>query len=126
MNTQNEQLKEPPYFNRTMYDNCAYERKIVDSTTPMGYYLYEGKFENKGKCVYDANSFYRPFDLVDTESELKGITRPTSKCVQMKYNPNCGEKSATCYTTTQMPIAINPRVCPPVGNNIPRITSKGF
>ena len=117
---------DPPYFNRTMYDNCAYERKISDSVAPGGYQLYEGKYENKGKCIFNEKSFFHPFDLVDMESELKGIMRPTSKCAKMKYNPNCGEKSDTCYTTFHGPVALNPRICPPIGTNIPKITDKGF
>jgi len=119
-------MTEQPYFNRTMYDNCAFERKVLDSVTPMGYQLYIGKYENKGKCTFDKNSFYHPFDLVDAESELKGITRYTSKCPQMKYSPNCGDRTNVCYTTFHMPVALNPRVCPPVDPNFAKVTSKGF
>ena len=127
MNTQESNTEfSAPYFNRTMYDVCATERKTNDSIFPMGYQLYIGKYESKSKCTYDKNSFFRPFDLVDAESELKGITRFVTRCPQMKYVPNCSPRSEICYPTKDMPIALNPRLCPPVKNNMPIITDKGF
>lgn len=112
--------------NRLMYDNCAYQKKLFESVSPLSYQLYEGKFENCGKCTYN-NQFWRPFDLVGIESELKNITRPNSQCPQFKYNPNC-KKSAMCTSTydKSVPVALDPRVCPIVQNNIPRMTNVGY
>lgn len=105
--------------NRQIYDNCAYQQKLYTSTTPLIYDLYEGKFENCKKCKYD--KFWRPFDLVDVESELRNQTRPQSKCGQFKYNPNCGATSS-CLSTydRSVPVVYAPEVCPIVFNNIPK------
>ena len=36
--------------NRLMYDACAYKKRLQESTTPLDYTLYPGKFENCSKC----------------------------------------------------------------------------
>jgi hypothetical protein len=114
-------------FDRLRYDRCAYARDLYESTSPMKYMLYEGKYENCGKCVYDEHSFYRPFDLVDQESELKNITRLASKCTQFKYSPTCKD-SKTCTSTfsKSVPIVMAQECCPIIHNNINKMTVPGF
>jgi hypothetical protein len=111
--------------NRLPYDVCAYQKKLYESTSPLGYQLAEYKFENCTKCRQD--KFYRPFDLVDVESELKNITRLASKCPEKKYNPNC-PKSKTCLSTfdPSVPVVLAPEVCPIIFNNIPRMRDVGY
>ncbi|ARF09361.1 hypothetical protein Catovirus_2_310 [Catovirus CTV1] len=111
--------------NRLKYDACEYQKKLYESTRPIQYQMSEYKFENCGKCVYD--KFYRPFDLVDVESELKNITRPQSKCPQFKYSPNC-KQSNSCLSTydNAVPVVFAPEICPIVKNNIPRMTTPGY
>lgn len=113
-------------FNRQIYDRCAYQKELYESTSPLQHQLYEGKFEHCGKCTFE-DQFYRPFDLVDVESELLGINRPSSHCPQFKYNPNC-QASKMCVSTfdKSMPVALNPWVCPVVFNNIPKMTHPGY
>ena len=36
--------------NRLMYDSCAYKQKLGESTSPLNYNLYTGKYENCAKC----------------------------------------------------------------------------
>ena len=36
--------------NRLMYDTCAYKQKLNESTEPLNYSLYTGKYENCAKC----------------------------------------------------------------------------
>lgn len=72
--------------NRTIYDECKYKQWEHDTTDPFRYRMYEGNFENCGKCKFD--NFYHPYDLVDIESELRNQTRPLSNCGSWKYNPN--------------------------------------
>ena len=36
--------------NRLMYDSCAYEKSLQQSTSPLNYALYTGKYENTAKC----------------------------------------------------------------------------
>jgi hypothetical protein len=111
--------------NRLIYDNCAYQKSLYESTSPLVYRLYEGNFENCQKCLH--KDFIRPFDLVDIESELRNQTRFTSKCPQQKYNPGC-TKSKTCTSTFDRtnPIVYAPEVCPIVYNNIPKQCGPGY
>jgi hypothetical protein len=119
----------PGGFTRVEYDNCAYNQKLYESTEPLVWRMYSGKFENCEKCVYDKNNFWRPFDneIVDTESELKNITRKNTRCNRQKYNPNC-KKSGTCTSTfdKSVPIVFPQEVCPIVKNNIQKMTGPGY
>lgn len=111
--------------NRQIYDVCAYEQWLHTSTTPLNYALYMGKNENCGKCRYD--KFWRPFDLVDVESELRNQTRPVSRCGILKYNKNCSP-SKYCLSTydKSVPVVFAPEICPIVFNNIPKQISVGY
>lgn len=110
--------------NRQIYDNCAYQKELYESTSPLAYQLYQGKFENCGKCVYD--KFYTPYMLVDIESELRNQTRPLSKCDQFKYAQNC-RKSGMCLSTFDptVPVVYDSSICPIVYNNLPKYTTNG-
>lgn len=112
-------------FTRLNYDDCAYRLRNKQSTDPFKYRMSMDNFENEDKCVYDKNSFYHPFDnkIVNTESELKGIRRAASKCIENKY-PNCD----TCVSTfdPNVPIVLAQEVCPIVHNNIPRMIGPGY
>jgi hypothetical protein len=112
--------------NRSKYDSCEYEKSLMESVAPLSYMLYDGKFENCEKCIYD-NKFYRRYDLVDAESEILNITRPNTKCPQGKYNPFC-KKSPNCWSTfdSSMPIAPVPDICPIVFNNIKKMKTPGY
>ena len=113
-------------FNRLKDDRCASQKELYESTAPLQHMLYEGKYENCGKCTHEGK-FYRPFDLVDVETELLGINRPNSRCPQFKYNPN--RKSSKYGISTfdaSIPVALNPVVCPVVFNNIPKLTHPGY
>lgn len=107
------------FSSRLPYDPCAYKKTLNESTAPYSYQMYDGKFENCGKCVYD--HFTRPFDgdVVDVDSDLKNISRPASKCPSRKYNPQC-VKSQNCISTydSSAPVVLAPEVCPIVFNNL--------
>ena len=102
-------------FNRLSYDNCTYENKVADSTSPLSYQIARYKYENCSRCSYDGKQ-WAPFDLVDFESELRGITRPMSRCPSKKYAPTA-QKSAVIYPAN---------LCPVVTNNIKRMTTPGY
>jgi hypothetical protein len=114
-------------FNRLRYDMCEYKQNLYQSVGPLAHQMYGGAYENCQKCIYDDKSFYRPFDLVDIESELRNISRRASKCPQNKYLPNC-KKSGSCTSTFDKsnPIVMAQEVCPIVRSNLPRITSTGY
>lgn len=86
--------------NRQIYDDCYYKQYIHGSVSPFVYMVYEGKYENCGKCRKD--NFFHPYDLVDVESELRNQTRPMSACGGWKYNPNT--KMPACKITKSQPI----------------------
>jgi len=109
-------------FNRLKYDNCAYAKTLQESTNPLEYSLYKGKFENKTQCAegkYTNNLEFGP--KVDVESELFGITRLQSDCPEKKYNPN--KPGATANFTPA-------RVCDTIyyitPTNMKMPTSNGF
>jgi len=111
--------------NRLSYDNCSYQKKIYESTSPLSYSLYQGKFENCNKCLYDR--FWTPYQLVDIETELRNQTRPLSDCDQFQYSPEC-KRSGLCLSTfdKQVPVVLAPEVCPVVYNNIPKMLTPGY
>ena len=104
---------------RLSYDPCAYNKELSESTAPYSYAMYNGKFENSGKCVY--THYTRPFDgnIVDVDSELKNITRWASNCPTRQYNPKC-KKSPNCMSTydDSVPVVLAPEVCSIVSNNL--------
>ena len=81
--------------NRLSYDSCAYEKSLQQSTSPLDYMLYTGKYENCAKCriefgVVGGNgvSLFSG-NLVDLESDLRGQTRQASLCPKKFYTPDC-------------------------------------
>ena len=107
------------FSTRLPYDPCAYNKQLSESTSPYTYSVYDGKFENTNRCVYD--HYTRPFDgdIVDIDSDLKNINRPASNCPSRKYNPKC-KKSSNCISTydDSVPVVLAPEVCPIVFNNL--------
>lgn len=117
-------------FNRPMYDTCAFEQEVASSTGPFEYMMYQGKYESCQKCVENDKQVWRPFDgdVVDRESELKGISRRISNCAQYKYNPSCKKSSGYCTSTfdPSNPIVMPPEACPIINNNLKRPTNPGY
>lgn len=113
--------------NRLRYDECAYEQQLSDSTTPFQYRTFMGAYENCEKCKFDKFWYKTDTEIVDVESELRNITRPATKCANLKYHPSC-KKSSECMSTYDpaRPIVFAPEVCPIVFNNIPKQTSNGM
>ncbi len=116
-------------FTNLIYDRCAYQKDVYQSVEPLSFMMYPGKFENCGKCVYDKNNFWRPFDaqIVDAESELKNITRRASKCPQYQYKNDC-KKSCYCTSTFDKtnPIVYPAEMCAITHNNLPRMVGPGY
>ena len=42
--------------NRLIYDECAYKKSLQQSTDPLEYSLYTGKYENTAKCRIELGS----------------------------------------------------------------------
>lgn len=113
-------------FSRLIYDECEFNTKTRESVSPMQYQLTAYKHENKKACV-ENGTYFRPFDLVDQESELKNITRAASLCPSKKYSPNC-KRSAHCTSTFEpnMPVVVLRNVCPVVCTNMKQRINSGL
>jgi hypothetical protein len=75
--------------NRLIYDKCAYASEIKESTGPLEYNLYKGKYENCKQCP--VGEFPNDVDFgnrADVESELYGLPRQGTKCPSLKYDPS--------------------------------------
>jgi hypothetical protein len=106
--------------NRLMYDSCAYEKSINESTGPFSYVMYSGKYENCAKCRIELGQFggngvsLFSGNLVDLESDLRGQTRPTSLCPKDKFHPSCDRNGKTrcdglpCAPGKQYPLVNQP------------------
>jgi hypothetical protein len=81
--------------NRLIYDKCAYATEIKESTSPLEYNLFKGKYENSIQCpVGDFTNIIEFGVRADMENELYGLNRLGSLCPSEKYNPNNSFKSA--------------------------------
>ena len=75
--------------NRLIYDRCAYATEIKESTEPLEYNLFLGKFENCKQCPVGNFPNVLPFGpRAETESELWGLPRHNSKCPEKKFVAN--------------------------------------
>jgi hypothetical protein len=97
--------------NRLSYDSCAYEKSLEQSTSPLDYMLYTGKYENTAKCRIEFGSVggngvsLFSGNLVDLESDLRGQNRQASLCPSKFYTPvgkNCNNKgNGLPYSSTE-------------------------
>ena len=74
--------------NHLKYDTCAYATTIKESTEPLEYWLYKGKYQTCNTCVN--GDYTNEIDFpsrADVESELFGLTRPGTDCPSLKYDP---------------------------------------
>jgi len=81
--------------NRLSYDSCAYKKALQQSTSPLDYMLYTGKYDNCAKCRIEIGTVggngvsLFSGNLVDLESDLRGQTRLNSLCPSSHYMPEC-------------------------------------
>jgi hypothetical protein len=80
-------------YNRLSYDECAYSREISNNITILKYIINDNLYEHPDKCLNGKGllggstvSTIRG-NVVDLESELRGITRNLSKCSSSKPKP---------------------------------------
>jgi hypothetical protein len=103
-------------FTRLDYDTCAYAKDLQESTTPLEYLMFKGKFENCKQCPDYTNNI--DFGVkADVESELRNQNRYTSKCPSNKYDPT--KPFAGAKTT-------NPHVCERIPSGLKKPTCVGY
>jgi hypothetical protein len=75
--------------NRLIYDSCAYDTTMKESTGQLEYFLYKGKYENSTQCpIGDYPSILDFNDRANVENELYGLSRLNTKCPSLKFDPN--------------------------------------
>ena len=88
---------------RGIYDDCAYKRRLHESTSPLLYKINPIAYESCSKCHQSYPGFIGALggtgfgigpNRVDIDSDLRGQTRLLTNCPSHKYNPesykNCG------------------------------------
>jgi hypothetical protein len=107
--------------NRLKYDSCAYAKTLQESTDPLDYNLFKGKYESCKECVIGDFTNNMEFGTkTDIESDLKGQTRKNSRCPTEKFPSN--SQTGSPYT--------NPLTCSSIyyitPSNLAKITSNGL
>ena len=123
-------------FNRLRYDDCAYDKYVSESISPLSYLLNPVQKKNTNLCHNDANKcryntkmarnataypwytgkvVQREYDcgggyLIDIESELRGQNRLATQCPHRKYQPHYPMKPVQKH----MP----PELCPYVNTGL--------
>ena len=82
-------------FNRAIYDPCAYNKRLDESTSVLTYNLDPNRYYNCNQCrvefglVGGNQVSLSNCNLVDVESDLRNQTRLYSLCPERKYLPRC-------------------------------------
>lgn len=83
-------------MNRQIYDQCSYNTELRQSTAPLSYVLDVSKYQRCDTCrpelgiVGGTAVSHINGNLVDLENDLRGQTRPATKCPAYKYLPPTG------------------------------------
>lgn len=82
-------------WSRIKFDQCAYQKQLSQSTSPINYSLDPNKFSNCNDCriefgVIAGNDVsVTKGNMVDLESDLMNITRQHTKCPERQFLPYC-------------------------------------
>lgn len=100
-------------FTKTKYDECAYKKDLNQSCSVLEHVIEKNRYIHEKQCRHDeigilqknsVGSYILPnVDIVDVESDLYGLTRPNTRCPNLKYNKNnecqntnCTKSNSTC------------------------------
>lgn len=101
-------------FNRAMYDPCAYNKRLDQSTSVLTYKLDPNKYYNCNPCrigfgIVGGNDVsLSTCNLVDVESDLRNQTRLYSQCPERKYLPKC---NLACASKSNLGLPCGNRYC---------------
>src|SRR5258706_16034531 len=82
-------------YTRLIYDQCAYNKDLSQSTSAINYTLDPNKHYSCSNCrvqfglLGGNNVSLTRSNMVDLESDLFNITRQISTCPERKYLPYC-------------------------------------
>jgi hypothetical protein len=81
-------------YTRLPYDVCAYSSSLNQSVAPLSYLLDPIKYQHCQKCRMEHGvlggtivSHVAEDHLINLENDLRGQTRPVTRCPQYKYLP---------------------------------------
>ncbi len=80
-------------WSRLSNDSCAYAKYLHQSVNPLSYHLDPVKYENCNKCRNELGLLggtqvsHVGGNIVDLENDLRGQTRPATKCPSLKHQP---------------------------------------
>ncbi len=101
-------------FNKLLnYDQCKIDQDEKFNRDAFYYQIEPSKRENCKRCVSNNKMYFKgDVELVDRESDLRGITRPSSGCDRFGYSKDC-KKSKICTSTfdPSNPIIPDPSIC---------------
>ncbi len=95
---------------RGLYDDCSYQQKMHESTSPLSYMINPMAYESGSKCNMAYPGFIGALggqgfgigpDRVDVDSDLRGQTRLQSKCASHRYNPTAHKRCHKCDNCTE-------------------------
>lgn len=91
--------------NRMINDDCAYQQRLHESTSPLMYQINPMSKESCTKCHMSYPGFIGALggfgpgtdpNRVDISSDLRGQTRLSSRCPSHKYNPHSYRTCGAC------------------------------
>lgn len=99
-------------FTRLMYDNCAYNQSLRQSTDPLELVLDPTKYVNRNNLCRADGTSYPPNGalLVDVESSLLGMDKTASECTRAKH-PFCGPSGCLLTKDPRVAPHITPYAC---------------
>lgn len=109
-------------FNRLEYDKCAYAQKLTESTSPLSYLLFKGKFENNKDCkLSDHDNDMSQLNKTIVENELYNLNRTGTLCSAKKYNP-----TDNVVVPKHSPVRLCENIHQLTPSGLPKITSNGL
>lgn len=84
-------------FNRLKYDSCSYKSALSQSIGHLDHIFDSARFEHEDKCYQEKGMVAGPSashikgNMVDLESDLIGITRPSTLCDNFKHTIPTGD-----------------------------------
>ena len=97
-------------FTRKMYDGCAFQQDVRQSTSPLDYQLDPTKYVNCNNLCQPKQYPENSAQLVDVESSLWGLDKLSSKCDEAKH-PFCAKNGCLLTKDPRVGPHMDPLAC---------------
>lgn len=105
-------------FTNTKSDGCFLHQQASSNKSIFNYVVDPNKFKNDNEC----NNFTAPFLTyiptgvvarnVDIENDLKGMTRPYTRCTAAQYSPATTPQSNDVYPQNKKECTVKQNILP--------------